>query len=245
MSSASSVATSSVSALDRVAILSEALPYLQRFQDKTIVIKYGGAAMKDPGLKAQVIHDVVLLRCVGMRPVLIHGGGPSINTMLSKVGIESRFIDGMRVTDADTMEVVEMVLTGKVNKSIVSLINNAGGSGVGVCGKDGRLLAARRVANRELGYVGEVEDVNTSILNELVEDGHIPVVATVAGDIESESRTKDGVSEYNVADTMGLNVNADIAAGSIASAMNAEKLVLMTDVPGVMMDHGRFAYLHM
>ena len=148
-----------MSAFDRVAILSEALPYLQRFQDKTIVIKYGGAAMKDPRLKAQVIHDVVLLRCVGMRPILVHGGGPEINSWLGKIGVESRFVDGVRVTDAATMEVVEMVLTGKVNKSIVSLINNAGGSGVGVCGKDGGLIMAKRVDNKELGYVGDVVQV--------------------------------------------------------------------------------------
>ncbi|EFJ42229.1 hypothetical protein VOLCADRAFT_83707 [Volvox carteri f. nagariensis] len=206
--------------LDRVTILSEALPYLQRFRGKTVVVKYGGAAMKDPTLKAGVITDLVLLSCVGIRCVLVHGGGPEINSWLAKVGIQAVFKNGLRVTDAATMEIVEMVLGGRVNKSLVSLIQQAGGKAVGLTGKDGQLLRARQMVELDIGYVGEVTKVDPTILNVLGNDSYIPVVATIATDTAGQA----------------LNINADTAAGEIAAALKAEKLVLMTDVPGVLRD---------
>eukprot|EP00475_Leptophrys_vorax_P045127 TRINITY_DN9285_c0_g1_i1.p2 TRINITY_DN9285_c0_g1~~TRINITY_DN9285_c0_g1_i1.p2 ORF type:complete len:364 (-),score=12.08 TRINITY_DN9285_c0_g1_i1:171-1262(-) len=208
-----------LSAIDRVDILSEALPFIQRFQRKTVVVKYGGAAMKDPSLKEGVIKDLVLLSCVGLRPVLVHGGGPEINTWLTRIGIEPNFKNGLRVTDGPTMEVVEMVLVGKVNKSLVSLINQAGGNAVGMCGKDGRLITARQ-ASADLGFVGDIASVDTTVVKGLVRDGIIPVIATVAADHTGQA----------------YNVNADTAAGEIAASLGAEKLILMTDVPGVMID---------
>lgn len=200
-------------------MLSEALPYLQRFSGQTVVVKYGGAAMKSEELKAAVIRDVVLLSTVGIRPVLVHGGGPEINAMLNRVGVEAKFLNGLRVTDAQTMEIVEQVLTGKVNKSIVSLISCAGGKAVGICGKDGNLLRGV-VKSEELGFVGDVTQVDTRLIRELVNVGYIPVVATVAMDANGQA----------------LNVNADTAAGAIAAKLGAEKLILMTDVPGVCTD---------
>lgn len=175
--------------------------------------------MKDPTLKEGVIKDLVLLSCVGMRPILVHGGGPEINTWLTKIGIEPKFKDGLRVTDAATMEVVEMVLVGKVNKSLVSLINGAGGSAVGVCGKDGRLITASP-ASADLGFVGNIDAIDATLIKGLVRDGHIPVVATVAADRAGQA----------------YNINADTAAGEIAASLGAEKLILMTDVPGLMVD---------
>lgn len=204
---------------ERVDVLAEALPFIQRFHGKTVVVKYGGAAMKDPSLKEGVIKDLVLLSCVGLRPVLVHGGGPEINSWLTKIGIEPQFRNGLRVTDGPTMEVVEMVLVGKVNKSLVSLINGAGGSAVGMCGKDGKLITARP-ASEDLGFVGDIASIDTTVLQGLVRDGHIPVVASVAADISGQA----------------YNINADTAAGEIAASLGAEKLILMTDVPGVMLD---------
>ncbi|KAG6555150.1 hypothetical protein Mapa_003185 [Marchantia paleacea] len=206
-------------AKDRVDILAEALPFIQRFQNKIVVVKYGGAAMKDPSLKDGVIKDLVLLSCVGLRPVLVHGGGPEINSWLTKLGIEPKFKNGVRVTDAATMEVVEMVLVGKVNKSLVSLINRAGGTAVGLCGKDGKLLTARQYGG-DLGFVGEITNVNIGVVQALVDGGVIPVIATVAADVNGEA----------------YNINADTAAGEIAASLGAEKLILMTDVPGLMKD---------
>ena len=211
---------------NRVNILSEALPYLQRFQGQTVVVKYGGAAMQSKELKAAVIRDICLLATVGINIVLVHGGGPEINKMLEVVGIEPNFKNGLRVTDDATMEVVEMVLTGKVNKDLVALINNnatdrgdGGGRAVGICGKDGNLLRGK-VKDKELGWVGEIESVDPKLLNNLIDGGFIPVVATVAQDAKGNA----------------LNVNADTAAGAIAAALNAQKLVLMTDVAGVCTD---------
>jgi acetylglutamate kinase len=206
------------SAFDRVSVLSEALPYLQRFRGKTIVIKYGGAAMKDESLKARVVSDLVLLSCVGIQPVMVHGGGPEINTWLNKLGIEAQFKNGLRVTDAATMDVVEMVLGGRVNKSLVSLIQQAGGQAVGLCGKDSDIIRARQMVEKDIGFVGEVTSVDPSLLRTLVSDGYIPVVASVASNGKGQ----------------GLNVNADTAAGEIAASLRAEKLILMTDVPGVL-----------
>ncbi|KAG7673801.1 hypothetical protein Ndes2526B_g02728 [Nannochloris sp. 'desiccata'] len=208
------------SAYDRVSVLSEALPYLQRFRGKTIVIKYGGAAMKDPSLKAGVVSDLVLLATVGIRPVLVHGGGPEINIWLSKLGIEANFKNGLRVTDGDTMDVVEMVLGARVNKSLVTLIQMSGGMAVGLCGKDADTIIARQMVEKDIGFVGEVTSVNCRLIDELVKSSYIPVVASVASDGNGQA----------------LNVNADTAAGEIAAALKAEKLILMTDVPGVLKD---------
>ena len=218
--SPSLLSTARFTSHDRVDVLSEALPFIQRFQKKTVVVKYGGAAMKDPSLKDGVIKDLVLLSCVGLRPVFVHGGGPEINQWLGKLGIEPKFEGGLRVTDEATMEIVEMVLAGKVNKSLVSLINKEGGIGVGLCGKDGKMIVARPAAGGSLGLVGEISSINTSILEGLVEKGAIPVVASVAADQNGQ----------------GYNINADTAAGEIAASLGAEKLILLTDVPGIMLD---------
>ena len=202
-------------------ILIHALPYIQQFQGKTIVVKYGGNAMVNEELKAAVIQDVILMGCVGIRTVLVHGGGPEIDAMLKKTGKESRFINGLRYTDEDTMEIVQMVLCGKLNKDICSLIQHAGGRAVGLCGIDGALLQARRKSGEDLGLVGDVEAVDATILNSALDDGIIPVVSSVAYGIgEDEGRS--------------LNINADIAAAKIAGAVKAEKLMLMTDVQGIL-----------
>lgn len=206
---------------DRVQVLSEALPYLQKFAGRTIVVKYGGAAMKDPTLKAQVIRDVVLLSCVGVRPVVVHGGGPEINTWLDKIGIEPQFKNGLRVTDATTMEVVEMVLVGRVNKELVSLINRAGGKAIGLCGKDGNLFMARPEGQAGFGFVGEVMSVDIQVLLPLVESGYIPVISSVAEDSDGQA----------------YNINADTVAGELAAALGAEKLVLLTDTAGILRDY--------
>ncbi|MEX0271777.1 acetylglutamate kinase [Leptolyngbyaceae cyanobacterium UHCC 1019] len=209
------------SAATRAKVLSEALPYIQQFAGKTIVVKYGGAAMKDSTLKDQVIRDVVFMSCVGLRPVLVHGGGPEINIWLDKLGIEPQFKDGLRVTDAATMDVVEMVLVGRVNKEIVSLINTAGGSAVGLCGKDANLITARPANAEGVGFVGEVTSVDTRILEVMVNAGHIPVVSSVAADETGQA----------------FNINADTVAGEIAAALGAEKLILLTDTAGILRDY--------
>lgn len=208
----------------RAEILGQALPYIQTFMGKTVVVKYGGNAMINGELKAAVIRDLVLLSCVGMKVVLVHGGGPEIDAMLKRVGVESRFVDGLRYTDAETMEIVQMVLAGKVNKDIVALIQGAGGEALGFCGIDGGMLAAEKAKKGvDLGFVGEVVSVDPSPLLEAFDKGYIPVVATVA---------------LGTGDAAGatLNVNADTAAAKIAGALKAEKLVLMTDVPGILRD---------
>ncbi|MGP1382967.1 MAG: acetylglutamate kinase [Thainema sp.] len=205
----------------RVRVLSEALPYIQQFRGRTVVVKYGGAAMKDSSLKAKVIRDVVFMACVGIRPILVHGGGPEINSWLGKLGIEPQFKNGLRVTDAPTMDVVEMVLVGRVNKEIVSLINQAGGSAVGLCGKDGDLIMARPQGQEGIGFVGEVTSTNVRLLEELVEAGYIPVVSSVAADETGQA----------------YNINADTVAGEIAAAMGAEKLILLTDTAGILKDY--------
>mgnify|MGYP000467278178 FL=1 len=209
------------SATIRAQVLSEALPYIQQFAGKTIVVKYGGAAMKDSTLKDQVIRDVVFMSCVGLRPVLVHGGGPEINIWLDKLGIEPQFKNGLRVTDAATMDVVEMVLVGRVNKEIVSLINTAGGSAVGLCGKDAHLITARPANAEGVGFVGEVTNVDIRILEVMVNAGHIPVVSSVAADENGQA----------------YNINADTVAGEIAAALGAEKLILLTDTAGILRDY--------
>ena len=211
-----------ISNKDRAAILVQALPYIQRFHHKTIVVKYGGNAMLNNELKEAVIKDVILMACVGIRTVLVHGGGPEIEAMLKKTGKESHFVNGLRYTDEETMDIVQMVLCGKVNKEIVALIEKHGGRATGLCGIDGSMLKARRISD-ELGLVGEIEQVETSMLNPIIDSGVIPVISTVA---------------YGIGEDEGkaLNINADIAAARIAAALGAEKLVLMTDVQGILRD---------
>ncbi len=205
-------------------ILAEALPYIKRFHGKTIVIKYGGNAMIDDGLKQSFARDVVLLKLVGMHPVIVHGGGPQINDMLSRLGKDGTFVQGMRVTDKDTMDVVEMVLGAHVNKDIVSLINKAGGSAVGLTGRDGGLLRAKKLHMEsdgeqfDLGQVGDVESVDPSVISTLETQGFIPVVAPIGYGENSEA----------------YNINADLVAGKLATVLSAEKLILMTNTAGIL-----------
>lgn len=209
---------------DWAEILVEALPYFKQYVGKTIVVKYGGNAMLNEELKAAVMQDIVLLNTIGVNTVLVHGGGPEINAMLDKVGKESKFINGLRYTDAETMEVVQMVLTGKLNKDIVGLILQAGGKAVGVSGVDAGLLMAKKIEKDgvDLGFVGDVTSVNPGILQSLLSQGYIPVVSTVA------------VGEQG--DMNRYNINADTAAALIAVALKAEKFVQLTNVPGVLRD---------
>ncbi|KAJ0695336.1 putative acetylglutamate kinase [Helianthus annuus] len=213
--------TTTTPAKTRVKILSEALPFIQSFRGKTVVVKYGGAAMKSEALQASVIADLVLLSCIGLRIVFVHGGGPEINHWLNRLGIQSSFLNGLRVTDASTMEIVSMVLVGKVNKHLVGLINKAGATAVGLCGTDGRIFTAVPSPHADqLGFVGEIASVDTSVLEPLVKDGYIPVIASVAADGTGQS----------------YNINADTAAGELAAALGAEKLLLLTDVAGILED---------
>ena len=211
-------------------ILSEALPYMQRYDDKTVVVKYGGHAMGDPRLAKQFAHDIVLLKQSGMNPIVVHGGGPQIAEMLEKLNIKSEFKGGLRVTTDETIEIVEMVLAGKINKQIVAAINNAGGVAVGICGKDGNLIIAEKLTKTikdpdsaiekvlDLGHVGAVKKVNRGILDSFQEGDIIPVIAPI------------GTSESG----QTYNINADTAAGAIASAMNAKRLLMLTDIVGVL-----------
>ncbi len=205
-------------------VLIEALPYLRRFSGKIIVIKYGGAAMINEGVRQSVIQDLILMEQVGMKPVLVHGGGPEIDRMLKKLNKEAVFVEGLRYTDDETMEIVQMVLAGKVNKDLVELFSRAGGKAVGVCGSDGGLFMGKRLRRngQDLGLVGDIQTVNTEVIRTLLDNGIIPVVASIAlkGDEEGGF----------------YNVNADTAAGALAIALKAEKLILLTDVPGVMED---------
>ncbi|NER47519.1 MAG: acetylglutamate kinase [Symploca sp. SIO1B1] len=205
----------------RVRVLSEALPYIQKFAGRTVVVKYGGAAMKDSNLKDKVIRDVVFLACVGVRPVIVHGGGPEINSWLEKLNIEPQFKNGLRVTDAATMDVVEMVLVGRVNKELVALINRSGGKAVGLCGKDGNLIKARPQGQEGIGFVGEVNNVDVELIHSLVNSGYIPVVSSVAADEVGQA----------------YNINADTVAGELAAALDAEKLILLTDTAGILWDY--------
>lgn len=206
----------------RAAILSQALPYFRQYHGATVVVKYGGNAMVDESLKRSVMNDIVLLSLVGIRPVLVHGGGPEISDTLKRLGKESTFVHGLRVTDKETVEVVEMVLAGKTNKGIVSLLQRAGAKAVGLSGRDGDLFHARKKLSRgvDVGFVGEVTSVNPHILDTLAAAGYIPVISTVGEDEEGNA----------------LNINADHAAGQIAAAVDAEKFILLTDVPGVYED---------
>jgi len=216
-------------------VLTEALPYIQRFRDKTVVIKYGGNAMVDESLKRGFARDIVLMKTVGINPVVVHGGGPQIGSLLQRLGKESRFVGGMRVTDAETMDVVEMVLGGLVNKEIVNLINRHGGSAVGLTGKDGDLIRARKLKIKQtdprleaseiidLGHVGEVASIDASVVDMLVHGDFIPVIAPI------------GVGE----DGHSYNINADLVAGKMAEVLRAEKLILLTNTKGLLSKDGK------
>jgi acetylglutamate kinase len=215
----------SVSDSERASMLAQALPYIRKYRGKTIVVKYGGAAMVNEGLRAAVAEDLVLMSCVGIRAVLVHGGGPEIDSMLRRLGKEPAFVGGLRYTDEETMEVVQMVLAGKVNKDLVGLLQRAGGKALGLCGLDGGLLAASKKGGPgapDLGLVGEIEEVRVEALRAALDGGFVPVVATVAGGIGNDPKS--------------YNVNADTAAAAIAVALGAEKLLLLTDVPGILRD---------
>jgi acetylglutamate kinase len=231
MSSAPNSAAPAIAGPQKVAILAEAMPYIRRFHGKTIVVKYGGNAMTDETLKRSFAEDVVMLRLVGMNPVVVHGGGPQIEQLLSRVGKKGEFVQGMRVTDAETMDIVEMVLAGQVNKEIVELINTAGGKAVGLTGQDGGLIRARRLtlASREdpehridIGQVGEIESIDPGVIQTLGASGFIPVIAPIGSGRDGET----------------YNINADVVAGKIAEVLRAEKLVLLTNTPGVLDQKG-------
>jgi len=225
---------SSKAAMNIANVLGEALPYIQNFVGKTIVIKYGGNAMVDEKLKAGFARDIVLLKLIGINPVVVHGGGPQIGSLLEKIGKQSEFVDGMRVTDSETMDVVEMVLGGLVNKDIVNLINRHGGKAVGLTGKDGDLIRAKKMVFErntpeldapeiiDIGHVGEVAGINTSVVNMLVKGNFIPVIAPI------------GTGE----DGMSYNINADLVAGKMAETLQAEKLILLTNTEGLLDKEG-------
>lgn len=215
-------------ALERVNILLEALPYIKRFHGKVVVVKYGGSAMRKLESQKAFIEDIVLLKYTGMKPVVVHGGGPEITQMLKKLEIEPVFKNGLRVTDERTLEVVEMVLAGKINKDIVMALNKKGGKAVGISGKDGELIVAEReTMYGDIGYVGRIVRVNPELLLSLLNEGYIPVVSPVASGIDGET----------------FNVNADTAAAEIAISLNAEKLILLTDVDGIIKDGKILSYL--
>ena len=217
-------------AADTAGVLIEALPYIQRFKNATIVVKYGGSAMVDEALKKDFALDIVLMKYVGLNPVVVHGGGPQIGDFLKRLAIKSEFIDGMRVTDKQTMDVVEMVLVGKVNKQIVTLINQSGGRCVGLSGKDGQLITAKKMRYMkntggdqppeimDIGMVGEIVSINSEILKSLIENQFIPVIAPIGAGMSGET----------------FNINADLVAGHIAASLKARKLILLTDTQGVL-----------
>lgn len=205
---------------DRSEVLVQALPYIQQYHGKTVVIKYGGNAMINKDLQDAVMTDIVLLRSVGVNVVLVHGGGPEINDMLKKIGKESRFVDGLRYTDAETVDIVQMVLAGKVNKRLVQLLESHGGEAVGICGLDGGLIKARKYSEKDIGFVGDITEIDTTLIDGLLDRGYIPVVSTVGGGENNEV----------------FNINADIAAAKISASLGAEKLLLMTDVCGLLED---------
>ena len=208
---------------DRAQILFEALPYIQKLNHKTVVVKYGGNAMISEELRQAVISDIVLLKLVGINVVVVHGGGPEISDMLKKIGKESRFVGGLRYTDAETMDIVQMILCGKVNKDLVSMIEELGGRALGLCGMDGNMIQARRLQKNNLDYglVGEITAVDPKAIEDAISAGYIPVVSTVACGIDGEKC---------------YNINADTAAAQIAAAMGAEKLMILTDIPGLLRD---------
>ncbi len=203
----------------RAQVLVDALPHIQKYNGKIIVVKYGGAAMTDADLKEQVMEDIVLLSLIGVKIVLVHGGGPEINEVMNRYGKKAEFVDGLRVTDKETIDIVQMVLAGKVNKTLVNMLESKGGSAMGISGMDGRLLEAK-IKDERLGYVGDITNVNIRPVHDLLEKGYIPVISTIACD-------KDGNS---------YNINGDTAAAHIAGALCAERLIMMTDVAGILTD---------
>jgi acetylglutamate kinase len=219
------------SVIAKAGILIEAVPYIRTYHGKTFVIKYGGNAMINEDLKQGVMQDIVLLKFLGINPIVIHGGGPEITQMLKRVGKQSRFVQGLRVTDSETMEIVQMVLVGKLNKEIVARLNLLGGKAVGLAGQDANLLVAQKTHPTmpadyqgeipDIGYVGEVVQINTTILEQLIQENYIPVISSIGVGI-------DGAS---------YNINADTAAGELAAALNAEKLIMLTDVEGIFQDY--------
>lgn len=203
----------------RAEVLTQALPYIRKYRGKRIVVKYGGNAMVDESLKQQVMEDLVLLWLIGVEVVLVHGGGPDINELMCKLGQEPTFVDGLRVSDAQTVEIVQMVLAGKVNKTLVNLLQMHGGNAVGISGIDGKLIEAK-MRDQRLGYVGEIEKINAQIITDTLDGGYIPVIATLGGDSDGNT----------------YNINGDTAAAEIAGALGAERLIMMTNVPGIMTD---------
>ena len=211
----------SISNVVKAQVLNDALPYIQKYHDKVVVIKYGGNAMTSEELKNAVMSDIVLLSLVGIKAVLVHGGGPEINEALKRMNIESRFIGGLRYTDADTAEVVRMVLAGKINKALVSLLEQHGGRALGLCGSDGGMLQVKKLEGpNDLGFVGEITDVNVRPIRDALDNGYIPVIATVSTDASGQV----------------YNISADTAASRIAAALQAENLILMTDIRGLLRD---------
>ncbi|MBQ3603182.1 MAG: acetylglutamate kinase [Clostridia bacterium] len=207
-----------ISNFDRSQILVQALPYIQKYYNKVIVIKYGGNAMINEDLKQAVMEDIVLLSLVGIKVVLVHGGGPEINDMLKRVNKESKFVDGLRYTDEETMEIVQMVLAGKVNKDLVALLQQKGGKAIGLCGIDGGMITAVKHREKDLGFVGDITEINIQPVLDVLNSGYIPVISTVAGGENS------------------FNINADLAASRIAAVLGAENLILMTDISGLLRD---------
>ncbi|MBR5366094.1 MAG: acetylglutamate kinase [Clostridiales bacterium] len=209
----------SISNAKRAEVLTAALPYIRQYYGKTVVVKYGGNAMTSETLKEQVMEDLVLLRLVGVRVVLVHGGGPDVSEMMTKLGKKPEFVDGLRVTDRETVDIVQMVLAGKINKTLVNLLEMKGGHAIGLSGMDGRMIEAKRKDER-LGYVGEITAVNIAPLKDLIERGYIPVVSTLGCDGEGNT----------------YNINGDTAAAAIAGALGAERLIMMTDIAGILRD---------
>lgn len=206
---------------ERASVLVQALPYIRKYAGETMVIKYGGNAMVDKKLKNAVMSDIVLMQLVGINVVVVHGGGPEINDMLDRVGIESRFVNGLRYTDSDTVNIVQQVLAGKVNKDLVQLIEAEGGKAIGLCGLDGSMLKADKLSSSEdLGFVGEIQEVNTEIIQSSANSGYIPIIATIASGYNGEI----------------YNINADTAAAQIAAELGAKKLILLTDIRGLLRD---------
>lgn len=211
---------SNLSNADRSEVLVQALPYIQQYHNKTVVIKYGGNAMINKELQDAVMTDIVLLRSVGVNVVLVHGGGPEINEMLGKIGKESKFVDGLRYTDEETVDIVQMVLAGKVNKRLVQLLHHHGGHAIGICGLDDGMIKAKKHEEKDIGFVGDITDIDTTLIEGILAQHYIPVVSTV------------GCGENNEV----FNINADLAAAKLAAALGAEKLLLMTDVRGLLVD---------
>ena len=209
----------SFSNAERAEVLTQALPYIKRYVGKTVVVKYGGNAMVNPDLKQQVMDDIVLLWLIGVKVVLVHGGGPEISSMMDKLGKKAEFVDGLRVTDKETVDIVQMVLAGKVNKTLVSLLEKRGGKAIGLCGMDGNLIQAK-IKDPRLGFVGEVTAVNKDPVTDILEKGYIPVISTLGCDDEGNA----------------YNINADTAAAHIAGALGAERFILMTDIAGILKD---------